>query len=253
MTTRFFWYELRTTHTAAAQAFYATVLGLDAPAPSEDACLRLEGHLLGNISTLPERAAVQGAPPHWVGHLAVEDLEDSTATWTARGAQRLGPSRRGAHGGEVVFLRDPFGSVIGLTSGSTAETPPGLVWHELHTEDQRRASSTYAEHGGWQLTTSFSLGAELGSYQMFSWRADRLNVGGVVSSVRLPNVHPHWLFYFQVNDLELALSEVTAHGGYVHGTPREMPDGSRIVACEDPQRAAFGLKMSPGTTPSLSQ
>ena len=66
------------------------------------------------------------------------------------------------------------------------------------------------------------------------------SVGSVADTARLPGVHPQWLFFFPVADLEASLEKVRAAGG-IALAPFRTSNGHRAVACDDPQRAAFGL------------
>jgi predicted enzyme related to lactoylglutathione lyase len=55
-----------------------------------------------------------------------------------------------------------------------------------------------------------------------------------------PHVHPHWLFFFAVASLDVAVERVRTHGGQVLG-PLEVQNGARVAVCDDAQGAAFGL------------
>ena len=55
-----------------------------------------------------------------------------------------------------------------------------------------------------------------------------------------PGVHPHWLFFLNVESLETAV-ELTRQAGGTATDPMSTPSGERISLCEDPQRAAFGV------------
>ena len=79
-----------------------------------------------------------------------------------------------------------------------------------------------------------------GGHQLFSGAAGGAPLGSIAGTARWPGVHPHWLFHFPVDDLEGAVARVRSLGGtalQVHA----FPGLGRLVACEDPQRAAFGL------------
>jgi uncharacterized protein len=226
MTNGFRGYELRTTHPDEAGRFYAAVLGTSVP--------------VGEISLLPAVAAARGAPSHWLGHIEVPDLEASVQRFIAQGAERLGPPRMSPEGVASTVLRDPLGSVVALTA--RCPTHAEIAWHELHTTDAPRAFALYSGLFGWKPTEAFHLSPEIGTYQQFTWRADARSVGAVCGTARLPHIHPHWLFYFSVEDLDRALAAVVAVGGLVANGPLVMPDGARVAQCEDPQRAAFGLR-----------
>lgn len=55
-----------------------------------------------------------------------------------------------------------------------------------------------------------------------------------------PEVHPQWLFFFQVADIEHALAKVSARGGLALART-QTSSGDIVVPCEDPQGAAFAL------------
>ena len=53
---------------------------------------------------------------------------------------------------------------------------------------------------------------------------------------------PFWLYYFNVADVAQAAARVRAGGGRIAQGPTELPDGSWIVRCIDPQGAIFALQ-----------
>jgi predicted enzyme related to lactoylglutathione lyase len=79
-----------------------------------------------------------------------------------------------------------------------------------------------------------------GGYRLFSWNEPGVIVGGMGNTARLPGVHPHWLYFLSVADLDQTVGKVRAHGGTA-ADPFTLPNGMRLSACEDPQGAAFGL------------
>jgi predicted enzyme related to lactoylglutathione lyase len=235
----FTWYELRSTDLQAAQSFYAEVLGWRTQ-HFEGGGIFLQGeHPVGELAVLPAGARARGAPPHWLGYLAVADVDACARRFVAAGGELLGPVRRGA-AGDVAVLRDPQGAVIGLSSREGGPSP-AVVWHELYTTDPERAFPTYAEILSWRAAGMLELVPELGPYRTFSWNGSERSVGGMVSTVRAPHIHTHWLFYLGVDDLERACKTVTACGGRVL-TTRTLPGGDRIAPCEDAERAMFALR-----------
>lgn len=224
-TLRFSQYELRTRDVAAAHLFYSAVLGERAL----------------SIVPLPPHVAAAGAPPHWLGYIAVDDVERTAQAFAERGATRLGPVRPLQQGGQCAVLRDPGSAVVALCSPRPAAAPSEeVVWHNLNTADLEGASAAYRALFGWQLTDRLDLG-ELGVFQQFTWNAGGPNVGAISDITNRPGVHPHWLFHFAVDALEPAVATVCAEGGSVIG-PMVLPGGQRIAVCDDPQGAAFALR-----------
>jgi uncharacterized protein len=233
----FSWYELRTTDVDSARAFYAEVAGWRVDAAREPDSFYLGERRAAGISALPEQARARGAPPHWLGHIRVADVDGSVDRMVERGAHRLGPARRGV---EVAILRDPLGAVVAVSSrpdGSDA-----VAWHELHTTDDARAWSIYAELFGWQASEVLDLGPEIGPYRTFAWLGGGNSVGAMASTARAAHIHTHWLFYFDVADLGRALAAVRSLGGRVVDKQERHPAGGRAAYCEDAQGAAFGLR-----------
>lgn len=225
-------YALRTTDLAAARTFYKQALGLELP----------DGMAEGSdleAWPLHERAIAAGAPAHWLGQLAVDDVDATLSKLVERGSQALGPVVRGRDGTPFATVRDPFGSVIGVRA-STAPKISSMAWHQLHTADADGAWALYNELFGWVHEQTIEVPKLEGGLRLFAWRDGNEVVGGVGNTGRWPGVHAHWLFHLPVDDLEAALVRVRAHGGKVL-EPFVLPSGMRVVACDDPQGAAFGL------------
>lgn len=227
MGSRFYRYELRTTDIPAARAFYADLLG-----PS---CWDAEL----SVTILPERARALGAPPHWLGHLDVDDPAAYAERFIALGAQQLGPTQKAPDGSPAIVLRDPFGAALAL---SHAVPPPQrelVAWHGLTAHDHERAFTLYSQLFGW-CRGEHALGPDFGAYQNFAWSEAEPALGSVSSIVSARPVHPQWLFYFGVADLGRALARVQALGGKVMAS-FHLPNGGAIAACDDAQDAGFGL------------
>lgn len=218
---RFSRYLLRTTDVAAATAFYDVVLE----------------QRRDEIIALPEPAIARGARPLWLGYIGVSEVgavEAVTGQFLQRGAQRLGPP---SQAGDVI-LQDPGGAVVALTNGA-AESATGVVWHQLNTREQAVATANYSALFAWSFTEQLDLGA-LGRHHCFAFGAGESTAGAFSDIEGRPGVHAHWLFFFAVRALDVAVERVRALGGIVSG-PMELGKGVRVAVCDDPQGAAFGL------------
>ena len=121
---------------------------------------------------------------------------------------------------------------------------PGRVgWHELLAADWEKAWAFYSELFGWQKADT-DIGA-MGTYQLFS--AGGQTIGGMFTKPPTVPV-PFWLYYFNVGDIDAAVRRVKAGSGQVLNGPIEVPGGSWIVQCTDPQGAIFALVGSGATT-----
>ena len=235
----FTWYELRTIDLDAAQSFYAAVMGWRAQRSAADWIFCIGAERMGGLTLLPERARAHGAPPHWLGHIAVRDVDACASQFIAAGGEPRGPVRRSTTG-DVAVVRDPQGAVLGLSSRSDGPSR-AVAWHELHTTDAEQAWAIYSKLFGWSSTDRLELGLEVGPYKTFCWDDSRQSVGGMANTAQLPHIHTHWLFYLAVDDLDSALERVKTQGGTVIST-MVFPGGYRIAQCEDSQGAAFALR-----------
>lgn len=246
---RFAWYELMTTDMAAAKAFYAAVVGWgtqDASTPELAYTLFTTGTAsVSGLMDLPEEARKMGATPRWMGYVGVDDV-DATAERIKRlgGAVYVPPTDSNI--GRISVVADPQTATLALVTGlkTGQRQPPGKLgkagrvgWHELHAADWRKAFTFYGELFGWQRAD-----AEIDptdAYQLFS--AGGQTIGGMFTK-RPTDPVPYWLFYIEVDDIDAAMERVKTAGGQIFEGPLEMPGGSWIARCRDPQGAAFALQ-----------
>jgi len=219
-------FDLRTTDMDAARAFYTELLGEE-----------LWGPELG-VAPLPPPLVSLGVPPHWLGRVGTDDVEGSVARFIARGARQRGPMHRYPDGSVFAIVRDPAGAVLALGTEQPSSRPSPVVWHQLVSDDHTRSMALYRDLFGWTATTRGEL-PEGRHQQLFAWDESGNDVGGMSDTVSLPRVHPQWLYFFGVSDLEAALAHVRALGGLTL-PPNHTPAGD-FAACDDPQGGAFGL------------
>src|SRR5437763_11928423 len=76
---KFFWYDLMTTDTKAAEKFYHDVVGWDAKdAGSPDHCYTLLSKgpdMVGGLMPIPKGVWDNGAKPCWTGYIAVDEVD----------------------------------------------------------------------------------------------------------------------------------------------------------------------------------
>ena len=248
---RFCWYELLTTDVAAASAFYGSVIGWEAQDASTAA---LAYHLftkatapVGGLMDLPQEARRMGATPRWIGYVDVDDV-DAIADRIKRlgGAVYVPPTDSNI--GRVSIVADPqtatLALVTGLKVGAQAPSKPdepneaGRVgWHELLAADWKKAFAFYGGIFGWQGTEAEAGATDI--YQLFA--TGGRTIGGIFTKRPLEPV-PFWLYYFNVDDIDAAMARVKRSGGRVFEGPFEVPGGSWVVRCVDPQGATFALQ-----------
>ena len=218
-------FELRTTDTEGARVFYRALLGHDRAA----------------IWPLHEQARAHGAPPHWLGHLPVDDVEGMAARLVERGATRLGPTRPTYDGGRAAVFLDPGGAKMAVSTPPAAGFDRGvdIVWHALNTRHAETAKKNYCELFGFSIGERVDLGPG-GVFDEFAWDPGGAAVGVIGDLANRPGVHAQWLFFFEVESLDSSVRAVRDAGGLAL-EPIRVPSGVRLCACDDPQGGAFGL------------
>lgn len=122
---------------------------------------------------------------------------------------------------------------------SSAESSASVVWHQLTTRDPGTAAMNDSALFDGSFAEKVDLG-QLRHHQRFAFGAGESSSGLISDVEGRPGVHTHWLFFFSVPCLDVAVDRVRRHGGNVIG-PLELPNGVRVAACDDAQGAAFGL------------
>lgn len=247
---RFVWFELMTTDTAAAPAFYAAVANLKTQAYGEHAYTMWVGEAgpVGGMMTLPEQAKAMGAPPHWLGYVKVQNVADIATRVTDLGGKvYVGPSDMGENG-SFAILADPQGATFGVHAGGAPDTVDRtgklgeFGWSELGMSDPDAAWAFYSQLFGWVKTGSMEMGPGM-TYQMFG-KPGGPDIGGMMKS---PPGAPgaFWQHYCYVADCEASFATAIARGGNVLYPPMDIPGGGKAALISDPQGAVFGLVSSP--------
>ena len=116
-----------------------------------------------------------------------------------------------------------------------------FCWFELVTTDAAAAGDFYKRVVGWETEAS---SGPAGPYTIF--KADQIPVGGMME---MKGMHPAWLGYVAVDDVDAFAAKVTAAGGLVHKPPQDIPDVGRFAVVEDSQGAVFVLFRGASATP----
>jgi uncharacterized protein len=242
----FVWYELMTSDLAAAEAFYGAVVGWsarDAGMPGMRYSLMSAGdRQVAGMMTLPADAG--NAPPHWLGYIAVPDVDAAAAALAQAGGvvHRAPDDIPGV--GRFAMAADPQGGhfVLFQPMGMDAERPVSssavghVGWHELNTTDWEAAFAFYSGQFGWTKGEGVDMGG-MGIYQLFDVAGQ--STGAMFNATHAPQ--PYWLFYFNVDDIDTAHARIGEAGGTVLFGPQEVPGGMWIVQAQDPQGAMFAV------------
>jgi predicted enzyme related to lactoylglutathione lyase len=252
-TGRFVWYELMTTDPSAAIAFYTHVIGWKTQ-PFDDVggtpyTMWVGSHgPLGGALKLPEEAAKMGAPPHWMAHVEVGDVDATVAKARKLDARVHVEPRDIPKVGRFAVIADPQGPSLSVfkpaavMAAHDTSKAGEFTWNELLTTDHEAAFRFYSELFGWQRLSDFDMGP-MGKYLIYGQGDQRY--GGMFSKTKDMPAPPSWLHYVHVDDLDAALERAKEKGARVLNGPMEVPGGERIVQLLDPQGAAFALHGSP--------
>jgi uncharacterized protein len=260
---RFAWYELLTTDMAAARDFYGRAVGWtaeDASAAFPYTVFSADKAEVGGLMELPPEARRMGATPRFVGYVEVDDIDATVERLRRLGGSVFVPPTD-SNIGRVSIVADPQTATFGLVSGlnrssppSEPETPGRVGWHELLAGDGNKAFAFYRELFGWQPAAGQN--DMLDSYQLVA--TEGRIFGGVFTKLPRAPV-PFWLYYVNVPDIAVAVARIREAGGQVVQGPMELPDGSWIARCIDPQGAMFSLQgktrqsgFEPASTAELS-
>jgi predicted enzyme related to lactoylglutathione lyase len=251
----FCWYELMTSDTEAAKAFYGKVMGWSfeksaAPSGIEYTRLKVGNRPMGGLMALPEEACKEGARPAWIGYIQVDDVDGFADRIAAKGGKVHKAPADIPSVGRFAVVSDPQGGHFVLfkpASGAAPEpvpfmTPGHGAWHELNAAEPESAFAFYRDMFGWTKGEAFDMGP-IGTYQLFATGANP--VGGIMKKMDVFPVS-FWLYYFAAENIDAAMKRVNDAGGKVLNGPAEVPGGAWIIQCLDPQGAMFAIVAPPG-------
>jgi predicted enzyme related to lactoylglutathione lyase len=246
----FVWHELRTTDADAAKLFYQAVIGWTAEEMEAVPGMRYTRFMSGGapaagLMALPPEARAAGARPGWIGYVGVEDIEAMIVGLEKAGGSVLFGPMDIPNIGRSANVADPQGAVFALfqplpspSAGPPAPGTPGHVgWSELHAGEWQSAFDFYATLFGWTKDRAVDMGP-MGTYQLFAFGGPAF--GGMLTKMQ-PDTPPGWMYYFNVSNLDVAVETLKAGGGQLLHGPVEVPGGSWVAQCMDPQGVPFAL------------
>lgn len=247
MAGRFFWHELMTTDLEKSAEFFASLLESDVLRPDDGSATLFiaprgtESLLFGLIPIEP------GPRSHWMGYLAIEDLDRALEVVREQGGDLHAVSDEPLEGaentGRFAVITDPTGAVLnvqeGVPVGSSDELPDlgRMAWLELLTSDRPRAAAFYRELVGWDFGAPHDRPGEGHAHAIF--HEDRI-FGLLRDQPRGSPLGSHWTFFIRVADLDETIGRVKALGGFVFEDPAPVDGGRRAIVL-DPTGAPVGL------------
>jgi hypothetical protein len=241
---KFVWHDHQSGDVEKAKSFYTELLGWELETFDPDGMnypmIKANDQTHGGFGK-----AEGGAPAHWLGHVFVEDADETAEKVKAGGGTvYYGPADIPEVGRFVVFA-DPQGAVLsGFASASPPEGPPAegtFVWNELATSDIGAAKTFYGDVFGWG-SRDMDMGGGM-IYTIFE-AAGGGDVGGgmpLTDEMKSHGVPPNWLSYLGTDDVDAATQKAEQLGATIHMQPTDIPNVGRFSVGQDPTGAAFAL------------
>jgi uncharacterized protein len=245
----FIWYDLMTGDLAAAEAFYAKVVGwkiADSGMPGMKYSMLNAGDTqVGGMMGFPPDMPKDRRQPMWGGYIGVDDVDAMAKRVEKAGGMTCNAAQDIPGVGRFAAMADPHGALFYLFKPSSGEQPkpeamnaPGHIgWRELNSGDWAKAWDFYAGLFGWEKQMDMDMGP-MGTYRIF----DLGNAQGGGMMTKTPDTpSPMWQYYFNVEAADAAVERVKQAGGKILMEPMEVPGGQWAMSCADPEGAVFGL------------
>jgi predicted enzyme related to lactoylglutathione lyase len=238
---RFVWHENHSKDVEQAKSFYRELLGWEIevwkPGEMDYAMIKVGEQTHGGFF-----AAQGDEPSNWLGHVLVEDVDETARRTEAAGGKILFGPDDIPEIGRFAVIADPQGAVVSAFApqGEAPPTEGVFVWDELHTSDTAAAKSFYTEVFGW-TTSDADMGGT--TYTIFK-RAGDVDVGGCYPLDEGMQAPPHWLVYIGTEDVDATTARAKELGATVFVEPADIPNIGRFSVLQDPAGAAFGLYKS---------
>jgi hypothetical protein len=234
---KFVWHEQVTDDPKQAESFYTQLFGwgteVFGPGEIDYTMISSGGSTHGGFSK-----AMEGAPPpHWLGHVRVESLDETIENAKKEGGKLAAGPFDMSGVGRMGILIDPQGAFVAAYQPEGEGTPSEgvFVWDELGTTDVDGAQRFYEQVFGW---TTKDMGEDFGGYRIFHRGDDQ--IGGLMAN-QDPSIPAAWTPYVGVDDTDAMCKKATGLGAGVIVEPMDVPTVGRFAILKDPQGAVFGI------------
>jgi predicted enzyme related to lactoylglutathione lyase len=235
---KFVWHENNSNDIEKAKNFYTELFGWETevwkPGEMDYPMIKAGDKTHGGFGT-----AEGGAPSHWLGHVLVENVDDTTARAMQAGGNVVAGPFDIPEIGRMAVIADPQGAILSAYA-SPAEGPLSegvFVWDELVTTDVEAAKRFYSEVFGW---TSRDMDMGEMTYTIFQ-NSDDVDVAGALPRPAGMQAPPHWLPYIYTDDVDKTAAQAKELGANVFMEAFDVPNVGRIAVLQDPVGAVFGL------------
>ena len=234
---RFVWHDHVSNDPEKAIRFYSELLGWESEifktGDADYPMIKANGATHGGFG--PSQG---GAPPHWMGAIGVEDVDEAARKAEAAGASVVVPPTGIPETGRFAVLTDPQGAVFSVYSSASEDWSPSegvFVWDELHTTDVDAARAFYGELFGWSANDQ-----DMGdfTYTIFESGGEQRAGAMPEPSGGLP---PMWMTYIGTDDVDATCKRAEELGAQKHAGPDDIPGVGRFAVLSDPTGAVFAL------------
>ena len=239
-TGRFVWHELSTPDVDASEAFYGELLGWETEVwkagELDYRMISVGGKPHGGFAKLDPAT---GVPPHWLGHVHVEDVDAAAARAEAGGGKVLAGPFDVPEVGRFIVVGDPKGAALSLyTPAGESPEPEGVfVWDELM--NNRRGGRDGVLRRGDRLERPRLGRGRPGAYMLFGdGETDR---AGLMRTPEGAGVEAAWMTYLGTPDVDGAAAVAEHLGATVLAAPFDVMGVGRIAVVADPVGAVVGL------------
>lgn len=239
------WIDLATPDVEAAKSFYKQIFGWDFFDTGEDfghyQFALAQGRSAAGIGPMQPGSPM---PSAWTVYFATENAATDVERVKALGGQVYADVMAIGDSGKMAICADPTGAVFGLWEaenhiGSAVEGEPGSMgWCEVNTNDAAAACDFYGKL--YNLTPNKMDGM---NYYIMQ-RGDQMICGVSQMDGAWQGFPPHWMGYFNVENTDATLEQITAAGGKVYSPAFDTPYG-RMAVVTDPFGAAFSIVQPP--------
>jgi uncharacterized protein len=236
---RFVWHDHASDDPEGARHFYADLLGWEFEVYNAE---KFDYPMIkvGDTTHGGFGPAQEGAPPHWLGHVLVDDVDAAVGRVEAAGGTIVSPPLDIPDVGRFSVVADPQGAMFSLyaSKGDPQPSEDVFVWNELITTDVEAAKRFYGEVVGWEARDE-----DMGEgrvYTLFSsGGADR--AGCFPSPEEAQDGTPTWLTYLGTADVDATAAKAKELGAEIKQEPFDVPTVGRLAVFADPQGAVIGL------------
>jgi len=241
------WTDLTAADVAAAQAFYAGVLGWTYQDTEAEyggyAIAQAQGAAAAGIG--PQQQAGRSA---WTVYFASDEADATAAAVGRHGGTVLLPPGDIGPLGRMLVAADPAGAPFGVWQAGThigagvVNEPGGLTWEDLRSPDPDACRAFYQGVFGYRYEGEPGAG---GDYTTFALPGEEAPLGGMGGMMGAEGP-AHWLVYFAVTDTPAAVAAAGSGGGSVLVPELDTPYG-RMAGIADPEGAVFWVVETDGS------